>query len=74
MKNIENLDSYRRIILEAVLTLKDANDILKNDKAVVLSAVKKYAGAFVFASDNLKSDYEFNLEIVKTNGSTLKYI
>jgi len=40
MKNIENLDSYRRIILEAVLTLKDANDILKNDKAVVLSAVK----------------------------------
>jgi hypothetical protein len=46
---------------------------LKEDREIVLEAVKNYGGALEYASENLKEDREIVLEAVKNDGSALKY-
>jgi hypothetical protein len=46
---------------------------LKNDKEVVLEAIKQYGYAFRFASVELKNDKEVVLEAIKQNGYALEY-
>lgn len=53
--------------------LQFASDRLKNDKEIVLEAVKANGYALQFASDELKSDKEIVLKAVKESGYALKY-
>ena len=50
-----------------------ASEELRNDKEVVLEAVKKYGDALQFASEELRNDKEVVLEAVKENGNAIKY-
>jgi hypothetical protein len=46
---------------------------LRNNKEVVLEAVKQNGGALEYASMELRNDKEIVLEVVKQNGYTLRY-
>ncbi len=48
-------------------------NLFRNDKEVVLEAVKKDSYALQYASDELKNDKEVVLEAVKKDGWALKY-
>ena len=50
-----------------------ASDELKNDKNIVMEAVKQYGGALYFASDELKNDKSIVMEAVKQDGSALDF-
>ena len=53
--------------------LKYASDRLKDDKDIVIEAVKNNGFALEFASDRLKNDKEIVLEAVKQNRYSLRY-
>lgn len=53
--------------------LKKASDALKQNKAVVLDAVKRDPRAFQYAHNSLKKDKAFILSVVREQGSSLKY-
>ncbi len=55
------------------LALKNASDELKNNKEIVLAAVKQYCGALQYASDKLKADLEIVFTAIKNGWWTLKY-
>jgi len=48
-------------------TLEHASEVLKNDKDLVLCAVKEYSGALRWASDQLKNDQEIILAAAAHN-------
>ena len=48
-------------------------DDFKNDKDIILAAVKKDCGALSHASEELRNDRDFVLAVVKTNGAALGY-
>jgi hypothetical protein len=56
-----------------VLQLDFASDQLKNDKDVVLEAVKQNDYALYYASEQLKNDKDIVLEAVKQDGDAIRY-
>ena len=46
---------------------------LRNDREIVLEAVKTYSYALKYTSEQLRNDRETILEVVKRNGSALEY-
>ena len=44
-----------------------------NDKKIVLVAVQQYGEALKYASDELKSNKEFILTVIKQNGIACEY-
>ena len=63
-KIVKDIDGY---------FLMHASDEVKNDKTVVLDAVKSCGSALEYASDELKSDRDVVLSAVNNNGCALKY-
>ena len=55
------------------LKLKYASDELKNDRAIVLAAVRQSHRALQFASDALKNNKDFMMVAVRRHGDALKY-
>jgi len=55
------------------IDLKNASDTLKNDKDIVLEAIKNNGYSLEYASDRLKNDREIVLEAIKTDFWALKY-
>ena len=49
-------------------------ELFRNNKEVVLAAVKQDFNALLYASDKLKDDKEVVLEAVKQNGEALNYV
>ena len=55
------------------LLIDFASTEMKDDKELMLQAVKTVGGALEFASDRLKDDYEVVLEAVKNDGWVICY-
>ena len=64
---IEYVKEYPKAL--AFLSKKD-----RNDKSIVLSAVKSDGNSFLFADDSLKKDYEFAQQCVIENISAINYV
>jgi hypothetical protein len=71
-----NVRSYKNIALNAIYaqptSICIASDSLKDDKDVVLAAVKNCFYAFQYASNRLKDDKNIVLTVVKQYGGNLK--
>lgn len=74
-----NLKADRDVVLAAVNTrhraaaLQFASEELRDDRAVVLTAVEDYGSALEYASEMLRADREVVLAAVENHGSGLKY-
>jgi hypothetical protein len=61
-------------VLKDGCLLKYGSDNIKNNKNIVLSAVKQDSFALKYASDNLKKNEEIISNAIKNNGMILEYI
>jgi len=72
-----NENSTKTEVLEAVGKCGDvlifASDKLRNDRDVVVTAVKQHVYALQYAGAKLKRDRNFMLEVVKNNGLALAH-
>jgi len=75
LKYFDDLKSDKAFILSLdCVYLNSLSDDLKNDKDVVLKAVKRCRWDFEYVDDELKNDKSFVMEIVKINGNLLEYV
>lgn len=73
LSKIEDIYKGIDIILKDINDFKYLNDKLKNNKKLVLIAVKNNESVLKYISTSLRNDKEFILEAVKNNGLALKF-
>ncbi len=70
--------SSRKQVLDQVRKngsdIRLANPIFKNDKEIVLAAIKQYPNAFYHVHKDMKDDFEVVMSAVSESGSMLMYV
>ena len=75
-ENLNNKEYILKIIRDSAfdpVNLKNASEKIKNDKEVILEAVKKDGASIFYASQELRADREIVLEAVRTYSYALSY-
>ena len=68
-ENMDNRAYFEKIVKEMPLLIEWANDEIRDDKEIMMEAVKRDGGALEFASDRLKDDKDILITSVSRSSA-----